>query len=150
MTPKVETPRMETYFEAVTALLSASDRLRRHLAKLVEPHAITLQQYNVLRVLRGAGGDGLPTMEVRDRMIERAPGITRLIDRLEEKGLVERRLQDADRRAVTCLITRRGLQLLSGLDAAMDRADRSAFERISEKQIQSLCRVLERIAPEPG
>jgi hypothetical protein len=57
----------------------------RRLAGVVEPHGVTLQQYNVLRILRGAGEGGLPTLEIAQRMIEHAPGITRLLDRLERK-----------------------------------------------------------------
>src|SRR6266545_2488093 len=88
--------------EAAVGLLRTTDAIRRHFSAIVEPHGITLQQYNVLRILRGAGKKGLPTLEIAQRMIEQTPGITRLIDRLETKNLVERERGATDRRCVFC------------------------------------------------
>ena len=93
-------------------LLKTGDVVRRFLATVAEPHGITLQQYNVLRILRGAGREGLPTLEIAERLIEQAPGVTRLLDRLETKGLVKRERCPMDRRQITCRITRRGGSLL--------------------------------------
>src|SRR2546422_610497 len=78
---RTHTPREAK--DAVIAIFRAADRLRRHFTPLLESHGITLQQYNVLRILRGAGKEGLCTLELAGRMIEQAPGSTRLIDRLE-------------------------------------------------------------------
>jgi MarR family transcriptional regulator, organic hydroperoxide resistance regulator len=111
--------------EGAVGLLLTADLLRRRLAAVVEPHGITPQQYNVLRILRGAGPDGLPTLEVAERMVEKAPGITRLVDRLEAAGLVERRRVATDRRQVRCVIGNRGLELLAALDAPIRAADES-------------------------
>ena len=74
--------------EALLGLMRTTDLMRRQVAAFVEPHGITLQQYNVLRILRGGGTDGVPTLEVAERMVEQTPGITRLLDRLEAKGFV--------------------------------------------------------------
>ena len=74
--------------EAAVTLMRTADVLRRFIGTVIEPHGITSQQYNVLRILRGAGERGLPTLEIAERMIESTPGITRLIDRLETKKLV--------------------------------------------------------------
>ena len=71
-------------------LVATADRVRDGLSQVVEPHGITLQQYNVLRILRGAGASGLPTLEIAARMVEKSPGITRLIDRLGGAALVRR------------------------------------------------------------
>src|SRR5829696_3408168 len=98
--------------EAVVALMRTTDLVRRAIGAIVEPHGITLQQYNVLRILRGSGEQGLPTLEIADRMIEQTPGITRLIDRLETKRLALRERCKNDRRRVYCRITRDGLALL--------------------------------------
>ena len=76
--------------EGLLSLLRTADQLKRHVASVVEPCGLTLQQFNVLRILRGAGGRGLPTLDIAERMIEQAPGITRLLDRLERKALVRR------------------------------------------------------------
>jgi DNA-binding MarR family transcriptional regulator len=102
--------------EAVVALLRTATLIRRAIAKRVEPYGISPAQYNVLRILRGAGPEGLPTLAVRDRLIEEAPGITRLIDKLEEAGYVRRARAGNDRRVVHCVITDRGLRLLDAMD----------------------------------
>src|SRR5687768_9579886 len=84
--------------EAVVALFRTGDALRRHFARVLEPWGITPQQYNVLRILRGAGADDLPTLAIAERMLERTPGVTRLLDRMEEKGWVARQRCVEDRR----------------------------------------------------
>ncbi|HXH40516.1 MAG TPA: MarR family transcriptional regulator, partial [Thermoanaerobaculia bacterium] len=99
--------------EAAVALLRTADVLRRIIGAVVEPKGITTQQYNVLRILRGAGERGLPTLEIADRMIETTPGITRLVDRLETKKFVVRERCLTDRRQVFCRITPSGLSLLT-------------------------------------
>jgi MarR family transcriptional regulator, organic hydroperoxide resistance regulator len=109
--------------EGVLLLLRVSDALRRALSRVVEPRGITLQQYNVLRILRGAGPDGLPTLAIGDRMIERAPGVTRLLDRLEGEGWVLRTRGSEDRRQVLARITPAGARLLDTLDPAVAQAE---------------------------
>ena len=89
--------------EAVVALLRTASLVRRRFEALMQDHGITFQQFNVLRILRGASKP-LPTMEISQRMIEQTPGTTRLLDRLEEKGLVERERCQEDRRQVLCAI----------------------------------------------
>src|SRR3954462_12082989 len=86
--------------EAAVGLLRTTDAIRRHFSAIVAPNGITLQQYNVLRILRGAGRDGLPTLAIGERMVEKTPGVTRLIDRLIKKGFVTRRPCEDDRRRV--------------------------------------------------
>jgi DNA-binding MarR family transcriptional regulator len=126
--------------EAGIGILRTADLLRRHLSTVVEPHGVTLQQFNVLRILRGAGDSGLPTLEVAARMIEQTPGVTRLLDRMEAKGLVRRQRCPHDRRQHLCWITPDALRLLERLDApfskahdtvlrGLDPADRPAFIR---------------------
>ena len=99
--------------EAILNVYRTSDMFQRHFVKLVEPHGISLQQYNVLRILRGAGSEGTPTLDIADRMIEKTPGITRLLDKLEAKHLVRRRRCPEDRRQVLCWITDAGLSFWS-------------------------------------
>ncbi len=102
--------------EALVSVLRTAAVLRRAIAQRVEPYGISPAQYNVLRILRGAGEKGLPTLEVRERLIEEAPGITRLIDKLEQAGHVRRDRSGADRRKVHCCITPKGLALLDAMD----------------------------------
>jgi DNA-binding MarR family transcriptional regulator len=102
--------------EALVALMRTATLVRRAIAQRVEPYGISPAQYNVLRILRGAGPDGLPTLGVRDRLVEEAPGITRVIDKLEESGHVARQRAKDDRRVVHCVITNQGLRLLEAMD----------------------------------
>jgi DNA-binding MarR family transcriptional regulator len=109
---------------------------------VVEPSGITVQQYNVLRILRGAGGAGLPTLAIRDRMIEEAAGITRLLDKLESAGHVVRERSTPDRRQVVCQITPAGLVLLAALDAPMEAMTESAFSTLDDAEKASLAELL--------
>lgn len=135
--------------QGVLALLRTVDRVRRHLARVVEPQGITLQQFNVLRILRGAdrGGekDGLPTLELAERMLERAPGITRLLDRLEAKTLVKRRRCPHDRRQVLCRITLDGLRLLERLDRPVAQADVDCLGMLDAEQLRTLTALLDAV-----
>jgi DNA-binding MarR family transcriptional regulator len=131
--------------EALIGLFRTVDVLRRQSAESLEPEDVTPQQYNVLRILRGAGSAGLPTLEIATRMIERAPGITRLIDRLETKGLVARERCSDDRRQVTCRISEPGLRLLARLDKAVDKADQTLLQVLTVAEQKQLIRLLDRI-----
>jgi DNA-binding MarR family transcriptional regulator len=131
--------------EATLGLLRTSDALKRGIAQVVEPFGITPQQYNVLRILRGAGANGLPTLTIGERMIEQTPGVTRLVDRLELKGLVARTPCPTDRRRVFCRITESGLQLLAELDEPVNRWDAQAVSMIAPSEIDSLITLLDRV-----
>jgi DNA-binding MarR family transcriptional regulator len=131
--------------EAALGLLRTSDVLRRSLAEVAQPRGITLQQYNVLRILRGAGPDGLPTLEIGARMIEEAPGITRLLDRLERKALVDRHRCPKDARRVLCRITSVGLKLLQELERPMRRAVDKFFSPLRAGQARGLIRLLDAV-----
>src|SRR5690606_687467 len=106
---------------------------------------ISGQQYNVLRILRGALPEPLPTMEIAARMMEQTPGITRLLDRLEEKGLVRRERCGEDRRRVLCSITEEGVDLVDSLDAPVERADRDLLGVLGEAELRRLIALLDRI-----
>jgi DNA-binding MarR family transcriptional regulator len=131
--------------EAILALSRTADVLQRRFAELVEPHCISLQQYNVLRILRGAGQEGTPTLEIADRMIQRTPGITRLLDKLEAKQLVRRKRCPEDRRQVLCWITSQGLRLLAELDTPMVNSGTQAMNSISASETKCLIALLDRI-----
>jgi MarR family transcriptional regulator, organic hydroperoxide resistance regulator len=128
--------------EAILALYRTSDMLRRRFSQLVEPHGISLQQYNVLRILRGAGKTGTPTLEIANRMIERTPGVTRLLDKLETKHLVRRERCPEDRRQVLCWITDRGLRLLAELDQPLAAAGVSSMEPLPAAEVRALISTL--------
>ncbi len=129
---------------AYVSLLRAADKLRTFFETICVPFDITNQQYNVLRILRGAEPEGLPTLTIAERMIERTPGITRMIDRLEAKGLVVREIRPEDRRCVHCRITEKGLNLLELLDAPVEEANQAAFRGLNEREIEQITELLEK------
>ena len=134
--------------EAVVSILIAAAYVRRFGLRVFEEHDITSQQYNVLRILRGAGPDGLPTLDIAERMIERTPGITRLLDRLEAKKLVRRERPAGDRRQVLCYVTKAGLDLVSDLDAPLKNQARHALRMLNDGDLDDLIRVLRRVRAE--
>jgi DNA-binding MarR family transcriptional regulator len=132
--------------EALIALVLSAEAVQwPYLDLLAKEGQLTLQQYNVLRILRGAGNDGLPTLDIAARMIQRTPGITRLLDRLEKKKLIQRERSAEDRRQVLCRITETGAKLVARLDAPFDRLDDKSLEQLSAAEVKTLIRLLERI-----
>ena len=129
--------------EAVLGLLKTSDLVRRVISSVVEPAGITMQQYNVLRILRGAGDEAIPTLEIRARMIEQTPGITRLLDKLERRSWVTRNRHSGDRRQVLCLITPRGKQLIDSLDDGVDAIYDRLLGTVSDAEVQVLVRAMD-------
>jgi len=130
--------------EATVALLRTTWMVRRRFESLMARHDLTLQQFNVLRILRGAR-EPLPTMEVADRMIEQEPGITRLTGRLVSKGFVERKRCGEDARRVLCQITDEGLDALRGLDDAVVAMDDLVLGDLSDGELDNFISYLDRI-----
>lgn len=106
--------------EVAVTLLRTGDVLHHAVDITLRPLGASQEQYNVLRILRGAGPEGLPTLEIAQRMIARSPNITRLVDKLIAKGLVQRNAVAGDRRVVRITATARGLELLEELNEAVD------------------------------
>lgn len=132
--------------EAVVALLLTAEAVRWPLQDLLgREHDLTLQQYNVLRILRGAEPGGLPTLEIAARMIERTPGVTRLLDRLEAKGLVTRERSASDRRQVFCRITAAGAHALKVLDQPVDALDDGVMAGLDPAEQRTLVRLLDKV-----
>jgi DNA-binding MarR family transcriptional regulator len=129
--------------EVAVSILRTAALIERHFAQVVAQSGITVQQYNVLRILRGAGEEGLPTLVIRDRMIHEAPGITRLLDKLETAGLARRERCSPDRRQVLCYITDAGLAVLDQLEVAMKEADDVVVGSLSEAEQRDLLKLLE-------
>jgi DNA-binding MarR family transcriptional regulator len=127
---------------AYLELLLTADRLAGKMAEWLKPHGLSPTQYNALRILRGAGVDGLPCTEVGARMISRDPDITRLVDRLERRGLVTRSRGAKDRRVVRASITPAGLELLKRLDRPVSEFVRGMMGHLRTEQLQSLMHLL--------
>lgn len=134
--------------EAILNLLVAGNYLREQSEKVVGPFGVTLPQYNVLRILRGVHPNGHPRRDIAERMLDRAPDVTRIIDRLEEKKLVARDRTGSDRRHSITRITAEGLALLERMEPAMDEAFHFLRERLTLKDSRELSRICEKIYDE--
>ena len=116
--------------------------LEHELAQGLKPFDITQTQYNVLRILRGAGPDGLCRNEVGERLVRKVPDVTRLLDRMEELGLVIRERGGADRRYVTARISKQGLALVDRLDAEISRIHRRQLGHVDAGKLRRLIDLL--------
>jgi DNA-binding MarR family transcriptional regulator len=129
--------------EVYLNLARTADMLQRWEVDLLKPVDLTASQYNILRILRGAGVDGHRCAEIGARMISRDPDITRLLDRLEKRGLVRRARDTKDRRVVTTTITDEGLALLATLDEPIESTQRRLLQHMSRADLETLNRLLE-------
>jgi DNA-binding MarR family transcriptional regulator len=136
-------PRTQAQFEAYAAVLKAAEDLQRGFVELLKARQLSPSQYNVLRILRGAGAAGLACREVGDRLIRHDPDITRLLDRLEHRGLVERTREAADRRVVRTRITKAGVALLAELDAPVDGLHDRQLGHMTARQLLALSKLLQ-------
>jgi DNA-binding MarR family transcriptional regulator len=124
-------------------LLLTAEVLARSVAELLKPHGLTPAQYNILRILRGAPREGLPCGEIGGRLITRVPDITRLIDRLEGRGLVQRAHDPADRRVTLVHITPEGLRVLRPIDQPMVDLHQRMLKPLGEKRLKQLDMLLD-------
>ena len=138
-------PFVSTAQEATIALLRTASVVSRTLSRVVEPAGISLAQYNALRIIRGAGAGGIPTLSVRDRMIEEGTTITRLLDKLKDAGLIRRERSVPDRRQVVCFITDAGRKLLGSLDPELNAADEQVVEALNEAQLDRFIELLDMV-----
>ena len=124
-------------------LQKTADVLMGELSDLLKPYDLSPTQYNVLRILRAAGGDGLPCGKISQRMLTREPDMTRLLDRIEKHKLIERDRDKTDRRVVRATITPRGLQLLEKLDRPILDLHRKQLGHLGRQKLRSLADLLD-------
>ena len=136
--------------EALVSLQRTADQLAGRLSDMLKPHGLSPTQYNALRVLRGAGDGGRACSEIAERMINRDPDITRLVDRLERRGLVARSREKRDRRVIITRITPAGLDLLRGLDRPIEEFNRKLLGNLGEPQLRTLIKLLEAARDQAG
>jgi DNA-binding MarR family transcriptional regulator len=129
--------------EAMLNLMVAADHVRSRLDRVCAESGLTHGQYNVLRILRGVYPEGHPRCEIAARMLEKAPDVTRLVDRLEAQGLVERERSEEDRRLSVTRITKKGLGVLDKMDSALGEIKRYVGERVSRRDCRELSRICE-------
>jgi DNA-binding MarR family transcriptional regulator len=135
--------------EVFLDLQRTADALMRDVELLLKPAGLSSTQYNVLRILRGAGQDGLPCGEVGQRMITHDPDMTRLLDRLEKRGLIARSRQKADRRVVRASITPAAMHLLAQLDEPVVQLHRGQLSHLGERKLRMLNKLLDAARSRP-
>ncbi|MEZ4648024.1 MAG: MarR family transcriptional regulator [Candidatus Eisenbacteria bacterium] len=145
MTMSSSATRACTAATVVSRLIDVTESVVYKTTRPLEPAGLSLPQYHVLRILRDAQPEGLLVHEVGDRMVARAPNITRLVDKLEKKALVNRTRSDSDRRTVRLAITSQGLELLEALDGPMEAAVARAIGALSDEDLDHLGSLLERV-----
>jgi DNA-binding MarR family transcriptional regulator len=128
--------------EAYLSVVRTSSTLMDRVEDLLKPYGISATQYNVLRILRGAGQGGLCRNELRDRMLTRMPDMTRLLDRMEDAGLVKRSREQDDRRMVLTQITARGRELLGELERPLTLLHREQLAQLTDDQLRTLIDLL--------
>jgi DNA-binding MarR family transcriptional regulator len=131
--------------EAVIAVLRVANRLNLEVAAMLKPRALTVSQYNALRIMRGAGEGGVTCGQLGERMLTHDPDITRLIDRLERAGWAARERSSTDRRVVTGRITPAGLALLAALDEEVAEFDRRIFAALDDERLAQLVASLQTV-----
>ena len=137
------TPPLED--QLFVAILKAADSLSQEAALLLKASGLTIAQYNVLRILRGAQPNGLLCRGIGERMISHDPDMTRLLDRMEKRGYITRQRQKDDRRVVMTHITEEGLKLLKKLDAPVHELHKSQFRRVGAHRLKALAQLLDKV-----
>ena len=131
--------------EALLSILRTATVLEHASNELLRPFGITMTQYNVLRILRGAGARGLCGREVGERLISRVPDVSRLLDRMADMELIVKERDAADRRHVTARITPKGRRVLTQSTPALAEYGRARAERLSARTLETLVEALEAI-----
>jgi DNA-binding MarR family transcriptional regulator len=129
--------------EAMVSLHRTADQLQGRFSDMLKPYGLSPTQFNALRILRGAGEAGRACSEIAERMVNRDPDITRLLDRLERRGLAARSREGRDRRVIITRITPAGLELLRGLDRPIEEFNRKQLGHLSDPQLRALVKLLE-------
>ena len=136
-TKRQRCPEEDAYLE----LLRTTDLLTRRLVHVLKAEDLSSTQYNVLRILRGAP-EGLPCGEIANRMITRDPDVTRLLDRLEKRGLISRNRETKDRRMVLARVTGEGLELLERMDSPVREAHVRQLGHLGRERLENLTELL--------
>ncbi len=129
--------------EVFLNLARTADILQRRFVELFKKFDLSPTQYNMLRILRGAGDKGSACGEIGERMVTRDPDITRLVDRLEKRSLVQRSREAKDRRVITTRVTEAGLKILSEMDRPVTELHKTQLGHLTKKQAQELIQLLE-------
>ncbi|HET9467620.1 MAG TPA: MarR family transcriptional regulator [Vicinamibacterales bacterium] len=135
--------------EAILSIARTAAVLEHSGADALRPFDLTITQYNVLRILRGAGSEGLCRNEVGERLVTKVPDVTRLLDRMEAAGLIVRQRGSEDRRVVATQITEKGLKLLEKIDRELPAIHARQLGHVSQKRLRELISILEEVRNVP-
>jgi len=135
-------PFISLHQEAQLNIARTEAVLHDAFEQMLKPHGVSATQYNVLRILRGAGPEGLCRNDVRDRLLTRMPDVTRLLDRMEDAGFVTRARGAEDRRLVTTRLTEQGRALVDALDGPVAEEHRRRLGHLSDEQLRSIIELL--------
>ena len=140
---KQKKPFSSVQEEVVLAIMRTADQVAVPMNDVLRGAGLSVSQYNVLRIVRGAGADGLPCGEISERMVRRDPDLTRLLDRLEAAGLVTRTRDTRDRRIVRASITKEGGTLLASLDGLVEESIRRSLAHVPVARLRLLLELLD-------
>jgi DNA-binding MarR family transcriptional regulator len=135
---------------AFLSIVQAAEEMQREMAELLKSRDLSMAQYNVLRILRGAGPEGATCGDVSENLIRHDPDVTRLMDRLDKRGLIERARDTKDRRVVRTRITKTGIALLGELDEPVDELHTRQLGHIGSKRLAELVTLLEEARAKPS
>jgi DNA-binding MarR family transcriptional regulator len=138
--PRFDCPEQEVYLN----LWRTYDRLRAFEDMLFAEHSLSAQQYNAMRLLRSRYPGAMPTLALGQRLISRAPDMTRMLDKLERRGLIRRERRTENRRVVDVFITQAGLDLLADLAGAVQECHRRQLGHLAEEDLEALTELLKR------
>lgn len=146
---KMAKPFKSVAEEAILSIARTAAVLEHSGAEALKPFDLTITQYNVLRILRGAGSEGLCRNEVGERLVTKVPDVTRLLDRMETAGLIVRQRGSEDRRVVATQITEKGLKLLEKIDRELPAIHARQLGHVSQKRLRELISILEEVRNAP-
>jgi DNA-binding MarR family transcriptional regulator len=146
---KMSRPFKSVEEEAILSIARTAAVVEHAGAEALKPFDLTITQYNVLRILRGAGGDGLCRNEVGERLVTKVPDVTRLLDRMEAAGLIVRQRGAQDRRFVATRITDKGLKLVEKIDGELPAMHGRQVGHVSQKRLRELIKILEEVRNAP-
>ena len=138
-------PFRSTGQEATVALLRTASVISRIMERIVEPYGLSLAQYNALRIIRGAGNAGIPTLAIRERMLDQGTTITRLLDKLQAAGYIDRERSFPDRRQVICRASPEGKALLDEVNPLIDAADDEVMAALTPRRLEQFIELLDDI-----
>ena len=135
--------------EALLSILRTASVLEHGVTEVLRPHGITHTQYNVLRILKGAGARGLCGREIGERLISRVPDVSRLLDRMEEMELVSKARDSGDKRHVSARLTPKGRRVLAQATPDLEAFGRGRAARMPKRVLEAIVKALEAVRAEP-